>query len=99
MEPRNYPTGAASLPDRANRRPTNLLRRLPMPTLSADVGEGGVNRMHDVTVVQILLHLATNPNTKQPYYHPGYDGRSDTQTGKAISAFQEVNHLTGHEKG
>jgi hypothetical protein len=64
-----------------------------MPTLSASVGDAagtkGVNKRHDVALVQVLLMTAKDPKTDKPYFGPRYDGTSVPGTVAAIKAFQE----------
>ena len=64
-----------------------------MPTLSASVGDAartkGVNKRHDVALVQVLLMTAKDPKTGKSYFGPHYEGTSGSATVGAIKAFQD----------
>src|SRR6516165_2161270 len=64
-----------------------------MPTLPASVGEAartkGVNKRHDVALVQVLLMTAKDPKTGKSYFGPHYEGTSGSATVGAIKAFQD----------
>jgi hypothetical protein len=64
-----------------------------MPTLSASVGDAagtkGVNKKHDVALVQLLLMTAKDPKTKKAYFGSLYDGFSGSGTLGAIKSFQD----------
>lgn len=58
-----------------------------MPSITASVGEGAVNKTHDVALVQAMLRIVSN-GKKLPYLASSYDGAYAAGTKDAIVAFQ-----------
>jgi hypothetical protein len=63
-----------------------------MPAISAAVGQTGINKKHDVALVQSMLRVIKNAKG-QPYASFGYDGNFTPggNTFKAIKEFQDDN--------
>ena len=62
-----------------------------MQSISAPVGEGATNAIHDVALVQAILLKLKRPTTAKPpgvAYLTSYDGTCGTKTVLAIRAFQ-----------
>ena len=58
-----------------------------MPNLQGTVGAGGGNAVHDVSLVQVMLHVVKNAKG-QAYYTPNYTGTYGDDVKTAIIAFQ-----------
>jgi peptidoglycan hydrolase-like protein with peptidoglycan-binding domain len=63
-----------------------------MPEIKKSVGEGGLNDTPDVALVQVLLRVIKNARHK-PYFNHFVTGRYDSETKKAIIAFQNAHGL------
>lgn len=66
-----------------------------MPDIKSAVGEpalGGVNKTHDVALVQAMLRLVKNAKG-MPYLAGNYDGVYGNQTKNAITTFQQDQKL------
>jgi peptidoglycan hydrolase-like protein with peptidoglycan-binding domain len=57
-----------------------------MPDIKDSVGDGGINNIRDVALVQAMLTVVKGP--KGAPYLTGYDGKSGHHTITAITAFQ-----------
>jgi hypothetical protein len=63
-----------------------------MADIKDTVGEGGVNAVHDVALVQAMLRVVKNAN-QQPYFGGDYDGVYEKRTKAAIEDFQAEQKL------
>ena len=63
-----------------------------MADIKDTVGEGGVNAVHDVALVQAMLRVVKNAK-QQPYFGADYDGVYEKQTKAAIENFQADQKL------
>lgn len=61
-----------------------------MPAITGSVGEGALNKTHDVALVQAMLRIVKNPKGA-PYLGGNYDGTYGGITKGAIIAFQNDN--------
>ena len=64
-----------------------------MPTITGSVGEGAVNKTHDVALVQAMLRIVKNAKGS-PYLSGNYDGAYGKFTKGAITAFQNDHSKT-----
>lgn len=64
-----------------------------MPAITGSVGEGAVNKTHDVALVQAMLRIVKNAKGS-PYLGGNYDGAYGGITKSAIIAFQNDNAKT-----
>jgi hypothetical protein len=58
-----------------------------MPDIKDSVGDGGLNRVHDVALVQVMLHLIKDARNVA-YFAGNYDGVYANATKDAITQFQ-----------
>jgi peptidoglycan hydrolase-like protein with peptidoglycan-binding domain len=63
-----------------------------MPDIKDSVGQGGLNKGHDVALVQALLQIVKNAKGHS-YLTAGYDGAYGNVTKQAIVAFQKDQKL------
>jgi hypothetical protein len=61
-----------------------------VPSITSSVGDGAVNKTHDVALVQAMLRIVKNSKSV-PYLAGNYDGSYSGQTKDAIVAFQKDN--------
>ena len=54
--------------------------------LTGTVGQGGVNRIHDVALVQALLGTKRNRKSNRPYLRDPVTGKYDGATAEATRA-------------
>lgn len=64
-----------------------------MPVITGSVGEGAVNKTHDVALVQAMLRIVKNAKGS-PYLGGHYDGAYGGVTKNAITSFQNDNAKT-----
>jgi hypothetical protein len=62
-----------------------------MPDIKDSVGDGGINNVHDVALVQAMLSIIKD--AKNNAYLADYDGKPGPGTTKAIKAFQGDQNL------
>src|SRR5262245_46165233 len=63
-----------------------------MADIKDTVGEGGINAVHDVALVQAMLRVVKNAK-QQPYFGNDYDGIYEKNTKAAIESFQADQKL------
>jgi hypothetical protein len=68
-----------------------------MPDIKESVGHGGINRGHDVSMVQVLLQIVKNAKG-HAYLGASYDGAYGNVTKQAIIAFQKDQKLIAADK-
>jgi peptidoglycan hydrolase-like protein with peptidoglycan-binding domain len=68
-----------------------------MPDIKESVGHGGINRGHDVAMVQVLLQIVKNAKGHS-YLGASYDGAYGNITKQAIIAFQKDQKLVAEAK-
>lgn len=68
-----------------------------MPAITAAVGDGAKNQVHDVALVQAMLRIVKNAKGAA-YLNAAYSGTYDAQTKNAITAFQ-TDHATVVQAG
>ncbi|MGD9589349.1 MAG: hypothetical protein AB7Q37_00190 [Pyrinomonadaceae bacterium] len=61
-----------------------------MPSLTGNVGAGGLNRKHDVSLIQAMLRVIKNPKG-QPYASFSYDGTC-SPTGATVAAIKALQN-------
>ena len=64
-----------------------------MPVITGNVGEGAINKTHDVALVQAMLRIVKDAKGV-PYLGSAYDGAYGAHTKAAIVAFQTANAKT-----
>jgi hypothetical protein len=61
-----------------------------VPSITASVGEGAINAVHDVALVQAMLRIVKNAKSVA-YFGGSYDGSYSAHTKDAIVSFQKDN--------
>ena len=61
-----------------------------MPSITASVGDGSVNKTHDVALIQAMLRIVKDAKSG-PYLAGSYDGSYGASTKDAIISFQKDN--------